>query len=228
MTITLTDQELVYYVNEIVLQANAMRSAIGTLSQALPKVGPQGETLPSQGPHVVIGAAQSAINSAMAINRLLWVNLGPLEEPTEVEKRKREWRKSRAKQLRKIVGDINQQKSPLGDRKVRNAFEHLEEYLDDYLFEIRHGQRDQVTGDMNMGDKQAFMFFDRPIVHLRFYDIRAKEVSVLDRTLKLQELVDEVERVEVLAKQWISKHQRKSLEAWAAGALNGIEERNGR
>ncbi len=209
----LTDKELHYFVSEIVLQANAVRNAILTLNAALPKNDSQR----------VMTSAQGAINAAMAINRLLWVNLATKDHMTEKEKEMRAWRLSRAKQLRKVAGNINAEKSPLAYRKVRNAFEHLEEYLDEFLFDIRRGTRPPITADMNMGAKTAFILNGEPMVHLRFFDFHANEVSVLDRTLNLQELVDEVNRVDRLARKWLQEHRLRTYGPYVAQYLEDLD-----
>lgn len=206
MNLTLSDSELHYYVSEIILQANAMRNAVITLNEALPKNDSQR----------VITSAQSAINSAMAINRLLWVSSGKVDDMTDEQKELRDWRLSRAKQLRKVLGNIKAEKSPLSQRRVRNTFEHLEEYLDEFLLDVRKGKKPPITADMNMGPRRGFVVNGSPMIHLRFFDNETNEVAVLDRSLDLQKLMDEVDRVSGLARNWLNEHKLRTYGPYGA------------
>lgn len=211
--LVLTDRELSYYVKEVTLQARSVRLAGYQYNTELEA---------QRSAENVIGAAQSVINAAMAINRLLWPG-GISKRANAKQKLRHAWALQRSEQLREILGSPDKDTSPLGDRDVRNAFEHFEEYLDQFLMEVREGTRPTVSGDMNVGPRRGMRNGSEPMPQLRFVDNQEHEVSVLDRHLALQPLFTAVDDADILAKRWLAEFQRRSLGPFAAAALQEAE-----
>ncbi|MEV7606133.1 hypothetical protein AB0N65_11900 [Paenarthrobacter sp. NPDC089322] len=193
--IELNNRELALYVREVVYQARIMRKAVEEYNVGLH----QGETT------TVLVAAQNAINAAMAINRLFWVTFPNRSgAPDDATLQKRAFSLARAKQLRKIMGNINQETSPLADRKVRNAFEHFEQYLDDFLFDQRSGDdQNGFIGDVIVAPRDGILVSGKPPIHLRHVHPDVHEVGVLTVKTDLLALAAEVVRVDCLAKEWL-------------------------
>jgi hypothetical protein len=80
-------------------------------------------------PELVIGIVQEAIGHAAALSRFFW--------PSEIKKKKEE----RINELMKLRGEKLRtafhitEESPLSNRNLRNAWEHFDERLDEYLLE---------------------------------------------------------------------------------------------
>ena len=80
-------------------------------------------------PELVIGIVQEAIGHAAALSRFFW--------PSEIKKKKAE----RINELIKLRGEKLRtafhitEESPLSNRNLRNAWEHFDERLDEYLLE---------------------------------------------------------------------------------------------
>ncbi|MCP1414423.1 hypothetical protein [Paenarthrobacter sp. A20] len=205
----LTDEELSYYVKEVTLQARSVRLAGYQYKTELEA---------ARSAENIIVAAQSVINAAMAINRLLWPG-GISKRANAKQKLRHAWSVQRSEQLREVLGNPDKDTSPLGDRDVRNAFEHFEEYLDQFLMEVRAGTKPTIAGDMNVGPRSGMRNGRDPVPQLRFVDNQTNEVSVLDRSLALQPLFDAVDDADIRAKRWLTQLQRKSLSHFAAAAL---------
>jgi len=120
------------------------------------------------------GDAESALfyldaflRCAAAISRTLWPSK-PKYKP-------------RGRGLRKLfhVGD----RSPFAQREVRNAFEHFDEKVDDWL-----ASGETLVIDSNIGPKSAFVG-QHTLRHLRHLDPTAMSVSYLDESIRIDPLV---------------------------------------
>jgi hypothetical protein len=201
----LSDSDIERYLTEVTIQAESMRLSIASYNAAVNAHGTAANTALR-----VIAAAQGIINAAMAVTRLLWASPAstdrkgiPLEGQAE---RQRQWTLARARTLRELVGGINEQTSPLGARKVRNSFEHFDEYLDGFLFDIKEGRRPNVILDMAVVPRNSIDHDGAPPTFLRLVDNDLNEVWVLDESLAIQPLVNEVERIERIAIDWLTEH----------------------
>lgn len=192
---------------EVLVQFEAVAAATGTYNSFLRPDS-------SASAAAIIGAAQSIINAAAAMGRLLWPQPAsknrkgePLTGDAEL---KRQWTLMRGKTLRKLLGPINEGTSPLGHRRIRNSFEHFDEYLDGYLFEISQGVRSSNIADMCVGPYHSGILFDgKPPTYLRFVDNETHEVRVLEETTAVQPLVSEAERIAFRAKEWLQMHESR-------------------
>ncbi|AKJ94575.1 hypothetical protein TVD_03955 [Thioalkalivibrio versutus] len=88
---------------------------------------------PGQDSENAVAAAQEAIGHAGAVSRFFWPVDGPRREPSELK----ELRKRRGEALRSAF-DLSDD-SPLANRDLRNAWEHFDERLDQYLLGIDAG-----------------------------------------------------------------------------------------
>lgn len=201
----LVDDDLEWYLREVTIQAESMRLAVADFNAALQS---------GAGTIRIVGSAQAIINAAMAVTRLLWPRPAsrdregnPLAGQAE---RQRQWTLARGRALRKLFGKINEETSPLGSRRVRNSFEHFDEYLDGFLFDIKEGRRPSNIFDMNVGPRDRMIIVDGQIpTHLRFVDNESFEVSVLDESMPIQPLVDEVQRIDSKAREWLDARETK-------------------
>lgn len=189
---------------EVLVQFEAVAAAAGTYNNS---VRPDSTASAA----AIIGAAQSIINAAAAMRRLLWPNPAsrdregePLTGDAEL---KRQWSVKRGKVLRKLLGPINEKTSPLGNRRVRNSFEHFDEYLDGYLYEIRQGSRPSIIADLNVGPYGSAIIVDgKPPTYLRFLDNHTHEVRVLEEVLAIQPLVTEAQVISRRAQKWLDQY----------------------
>lgn len=203
----LADDDINHYMREILVQFEAVAAATNTYNFF---VGPESNAPAA----AVIGAAQSIINSAAAMTRLLWPlpaskDRNGVSLTGEAELR-RQWTLKRGKTLRKLLGPINEQTSPLGRRKVRNSFEHFDEYLDGFLFEISQGSRPPGIADMCVGPYHSAIVVDgKPPTYLRFVDNQTHEVRVLEESMTIQPLVSEALRISENAKAWLKAYEMR-------------------
>ena len=205
--IELDDEDTYHYMKEVLVQFEAVAAATDTYNNFMRPDS-------SVSAAAIIGSAQSIINAAAALGRLLWPqpasktrNGEPLTGDAE---HKRQWTLRRGRTLRKLLGPINEETSPLGQRKIRNSFEHFDEYLDGFLFEIRKGSRLSTIADLNVGPHGSAIIVDgKPPTHLRFLDNQTHEVRVLEEALAIQPLVAEAEFVSQKAQKWLDQYNEK-------------------
>lgn len=186
------------YVREVTIQGQAFEGAISRLNAAL--AGTNGHLN-------VFAASQSALTAAISITRLLWPNPASKDRDgkplTGRPERARQWSIQRGKSIRRALGKPNEQASPLGNRQVRNQFEHFDEYLDGFLLDVHEGTIPSITVDMNIAPPDWIQSEQNPGSILRHYDNKNHVLSVLGVSMPLQELADEVSRIVKLADKWL-------------------------
>ena len=104
--------------------------------------------LSNQEDEYAVSALQAALIYSSAISRYFWPS-----------RTKNGLAKERGKQLRLALGVAAE--SPLSNRSLRNALEHFDERLDDYLVKLDAGYifPTSIVGDHTLADEQPGHFF---------------------------------------------------------------------
>lgn len=191
---TLDEWALAVYMRELVEQGEAAQLAAVEFSKALQQ--PRGGVPPA------FAAMQSLLAAGAMISKLLWptpldtnIDGTPLSAEDEAARQRT---LARGKTLR---AELNVKSIPiLENRKVRNAFEHFDEWLDRYLLD----EGNRFVGDRNIGPKGQIVQIGGKIPpFLRHIDPQAGTVSVLDDEVGYQELFNAIAYVAAQATAWL-------------------------
>lgn len=167
---TLSDWQLSMYLGELALQCEF------AVFQAQLVDDDVRAHNPPQAVHMRLFALMA---HAANVSKLLWPDLKRADHPKVAE--------ARGKALRRRLGFPKSFKEhPLGQRGVRNALEHFDERLDDWV--AAHADGGGVYIDLNMGPLSAFGVKSEADV-MRNYDPRAARLVVYGDGLNLRELV---------------------------------------
>ncbi len=126
-------------------------------------------------------ALQGLLGCAGNISKLLW---GSGRNPTEQAQRERERRPLR--DALEVTDD-----SPLRPRKVRNAFEHWDERIEDWF---TPGDVD-VYASRNVGPPDAIMIGGKPPRHFGSYDPSTGLLTFWEESVSVPDLIEEMGRI---------------------------------
>ncbi|WDF32235.1 hypothetical protein PTW37_10145 [Arthrobacter agilis] len=202
-------QQITMHVEELIEQAKHVRNSIDTMNYWYEKK-PRGNASPT------IAAAQAALSHSVAITRLIWPNPPSRDrdgnkltgEPLD----RHRWIIDRGKMMRRIVGPVDEQTWILGNRRLRNAYEHFDEYLDNFLFDIDRGKRPNVIVDTGVLPRGAIRIDGEIPTYLRLLDPELWELSLIDEKVSLPQLVKEVLTVDERAREWLRLERLKPPE----------------
>lgn len=142
-------------------------------------------------------SAQGILTAAAAISKLLWVSM-PKDAPADSGMTQEEYSERRSFSLRRASAlrsalEVSGN-SILQSRQVRNAVEHYDERLDSfYMF------KDGPLMDANIGPLKRMTNLPRENI-LRHLDPDTGEVSVLDKAIRLQDLLAAIDEIGTRAK----------------------------
>jgi hypothetical protein len=167
------------YLNEVGWHCEFAEYAIGLYEQDLPSDGRNG--------YLNISFAVHALLSAFA-------NLSKLFDPNKERNRRQgdtdeimSWREHRGKSLRILFEVAND--SPLMNRKMRNSFEHIAEYLDRWIVAQPRPTADELetTGYPERPSE--------PLAPLRLFNLTGNTVTFQEHSVDLAVIAREVRRV---------------------------------
>jgi len=190
------------YVGEVLHQVEAAALAIVDLKGAV-----LDESDPSLSIPRAFAAVQGLLGAAAILSNLLWPNPASKTvdcEPLSADREQARQRTlARGKALRKTLGVTGA--SPLQNRKVRNGFEHIDERLDQYLFEHARGASRYFV-DRSIMAPDKVRFGGQPAVFLRLIDPGPPTVSVMGDTLELLPLNNAIDDLGYRAQHWLQDH----------------------
>jgi len=164
----------VFYLDGMLYCCSSVESAFERLNPALKKIvdGAYSEDEEWEIKDIILCEAQNLIGHAASLSKYLW-------PPSKSGKYQR-----RGKKLRDALGVT--EASPLKSRRVRNALEHFDEKLDDYLSEGMFGYIFPKWVDVKptAGEPEHHLF--------RAFYIDVAEFEVLGENVPIQPLFDEV------------------------------------
>lgn len=144
---------------------------------------------------------QTLVNAAAMISKLLWPTGKALDEDYG------HLTQHRAAYLRSSL-QVNDH-SPLRTRAIRNALEHFDERMDKWVHEEVQSAKSIVFADRHIGSPSSIVVDGQTYRPLRYIDPGAEGilVGVLDETIALQPLFDEIQRVWKRAEEELGKVQ---------------------
>ncbi len=171
------------FLRELEHQHEAAHLAVSDLNQALA----QPTTMSTAR---AFAAVQSLLAAGAMVSKILWPQPSPTNPDgsplTDDDEVLRQLTIERGRALRAALGI--KAVPVLESRKVRNAFEHFDDRLDQFLAD---GNR--IVLDRNIGPRDSVVVIDGKVpVHLRLIDTQRCSVSVLDNAVSMQELYDAI------------------------------------
>ncbi len=131
---------------------------------------------------------QALLVAAAHVSKLLW----PSRNMKKANLARADARASALRQLLQVPE--LQEDSPIGNQKLRNVFEHFDDYLDKVL--SQHAN----IADMNIGIV-GMIQSNVPFAYLRNYDQSTHLLTYMEDELALPPLLTELERLAVLARE---------------------------
>jgi hypothetical protein len=192
------DWELNIYVQEVINQCVTFEISMSNFNLALQAPSPDSVSLAFEN-------AQSLLAAAAMISKLLWPNPSSHDREGhrlcgEAEQRRLRTVK-RGKELRKVLIEKTDNAQPLKDnRTVRNAFEHFDERLDDFVYKESEGARNII--DRNIVPLGMIVINGDEPKHLRRIDPEIVSISVLESSVHLQPLADLIQSIKARAILW--------------------------
>lgn len=141
----------------------------------------------------MFAASQALLTSAALISKLLWP--APARWMSAERKKTAVDRGAHLRTELQVSDD-----SPLRTRTVRNAFEHFDEVLDEWLDQHAGYVADRIVTDAPNG---PISIAEKPARYLRMINNRALTVSVMDEAADLQELMAAMDRLSEAADTWL-------------------------
>ena len=196
---TIDDWTLAAYVRELVDQGQAAELAMTEFASALTTATP-------------IARAYAAIQSLLAagalVSKVLWPN-PPRFNGVDGTQLDEVWRHRAIERGRRVRAELLITGIPiLESRKVRNALEHFDDRLDDYL--IEQGNRFVVDRNIGPRDRLVRLSDGQSPKFLRHIDPQAGTVSVLDDDLDYRELSAAIADVSARAASWLAERHNAS------------------
>lgn len=141
----------------------------------------------------MFAAVQGILSAAALVSKVLW----PAPARWLAAERKAAM-ETRGEHLRALVSVPDE--SPLRSRAVRNAFEHFDEHLDDWL---EGPERYVVDRVVTNAPESAILIDGSPPSFLRLIDEQRNVVSVLDNSVAIQDLMDALAALRVSCIAWL-------------------------
>lgn len=196
----ISDWHFHQYLTEIENQTEAAETHCDNYRAALKALGDGAQ---GRGPmDQIFAAGQGILAAAAIVNQFLWIDTEPPKPRDLAHLSEEQWTKlkahaqARAKRLRKVLRANDT--SPLRGRTVRNSLEHIDQRLDARLLFGSTVFADRTIGGADLIRAQGHSSLD---IHFRRIDPRTSEFWILGHSASLGDVVDEMHRMMLLAKE---------------------------
>lgn len=140
---------------------------------------------------------QVLLTAGASISKLMWPTV-PTKNPDAQAMR----RKERGERIRKelSIADV----SPLKNRAMRNAFEHIDERLDLMFDQIATGRAGPLVTNVALGQEQ-FLRADNP-QYIRVYIEDRDVINILGTQLVINQYREAVDELRAQCDEWLAEH----------------------